>query len=94
MKTECNYLGVANYSETTYEFENELDWLEHLSQQFLTPARKRFNQGKADAYFLDEPASDDFDYLCGWHLAIDQIVKVDLTKGEIVKVDLTSFEEF
>lgn len=75
MKTECNYLGVANYSETAYEFENELDWLEHLNQQFITPAQKRFNQGKCDALFLIEPESDDFDYLCGWHWQTEKLIQ-------------------
>lgn len=75
MKTECNYLGVANYSETIYEFENELDWLEHLNQQFLTPGQKRFNQGKCDALFLIEPESDDFDYLCGWHWQTEKLIQ-------------------
>jgi hypothetical protein len=51
MKTESAFTGVANYSETFYEFENQLDWLEHLNQQFLTPAQKLFNQGKCDALF-------------------------------------------
>lgn len=75
MKTEHQYIGVANYSETTYEFENELDWLEHLNQQFITPAQKRFNQGKLDALFLIEPESDDFDYLCGWHWQTEKLIQ-------------------
>lgn len=75
MKTECNYLGVANYSETTYEFKNKLDWLEHLNQQLLTPAQKRFNQGKVDALFLIEPKSNDFDYLCGWHWQTEKLIQ-------------------
>ena len=87
MKTECNYLGVANYSETTYEFENELDWLEHLNQQFLTPAQKRFNQGKVDALFLIEPESNDFDYLCGWHWQTEKLIQ------DVENVSL-EFDEF
>lgn len=75
MKTECNYLGVANYSETIYEFESELGWLEHLNQQLLTPGQKRFNQGKCDALFLIEPESDDFDYLCGWHWQTEKLIQ-------------------
>lgn len=86
MKTESNFIGVANYSETIYEFENELDWLEHLSRQFLTPVQKRFNQGKCDALFLIEPESDDFDYLCGWHWQTEQLIQdaeaVSLEFGE------------
>lgn len=74
MKTESQCLGVANYSETIYEFECELDWLEHL-EQFLEPAQKRFNQGKLDALFLIEPESDDFDYLCGWHWQTEKLIQ-------------------
>ncbi|MEG4115306.1 MULTISPECIES: hypothetical protein [unclassified Microcoleus] len=75
MKTESIFTGVANYSETIYEFENELDWLEHLNQQFLTPGQKRFSQGKCDALFLIEPESDDFDYLCGWHWQTEKLIQ-------------------
>lgn len=75
MKTESNFIGVANYSETVCEFENELDWLEHLNQQFVTPAKKRFNQGKCDALFLIEPESNDFDYLCGWHWQTEKLIQ-------------------
>ena len=86
MKNESAFMGVANYSETVYEFENELDWLEHLSRQFLTPAQKRFNQGKCDALFLLEPESDDFDYLCGWHWQTEKLIQdaetVSLEFGE------------
>jgi hypothetical protein len=86
MKTESNFIGVANYSETIYEFESELDWLEHLNQQFLTPAQKRFNQGKCDALFLIEPESEDFSYLCGWHWQTEKLIQdaeaVSLEFGE------------
>lgn len=75
MKTEHQHIGVANYSQTFYEFENELDWLEHLNQQFLTPAQKRFNQGKCDALFLIESQSEDFDYLCGWHWQTERLIQ-------------------
>ena len=75
MKTESAFTGVANYSETFYEFENQLDWLEHLNQQFLTPAQKLFNQGKCDALFLIEPESNDFDYLCGWHWQTEKLIQ-------------------
>lgn len=71
MKTECNYLGTANYSETIYEFENELEWLELQ----ILPAQKRFNQGKCDALFLLMPASNDFDYLCGWHHQTEKLIQ-------------------
>ena len=75
MKTESQSLGVANYSETFYEFENELDWLEFLQQIRTSPAQKRFNQGKCDALFLMEPESDDFDYLCGWHWQTEKLIQ-------------------
>lgn len=87
MKTESQYIGVANYSQTFYEFENELDWLEHLNQQFLTPAQKRFNQGKCDALFLIEPESNDFDYLCGWHWQTEKLIQ------DVENVSL-EFDEF
>lgn len=71
MKTESNYIGVANYSESIYEFEDELDWLEfHIS-----PAQKRFNQGKCDALFLMKPESENFDYLCGWHWQTEKLIQ-------------------
>ena len=71
MKTESAFIGVANYSETTYEFESELDWLEFLHQ----PCQKRFNQGKCDELFLIEPESNDFDYLCGWHWQTEKLIQ-------------------
>jgi hypothetical protein len=86
MKTESECLGVANYSQTFYEFENELDWLEFLEQTKTSPAEKRFNQGKCDALFLIEPESDDFDYLCGWHWQTEKLIQdaeaVSLEFGE------------
>ena len=75
MKTESQCLGVANYSQTFYEFENELDWLEFLENAQASPAQKRFNQGKCDALFLIEPESDDFDYLCGWHWQTEKLIQ-------------------
>lgn len=75
MKTESQCLGVANYSQTFYEFEDELDWLESLKLIRLSPAQKRFNQGKCDALFLVEPESDDFDYLCGWHWQTEKLIQ-------------------
>ena len=75
MKTEHQHIGVANYSQTFYEFENELDWVEFLKETQLTPAQKRFNQGKCDALFLIEPESDDFDYLCGWHWQTEKLIQ-------------------
>jgi hypothetical protein len=75
MKTESAFIGVVNYSETIYEFENELDWLEFLKDTQLSPAQKRFNQGKADALFLIEPESNDFDYLCGWHWQTEKLIQ-------------------
>ncbi|MEK0184824.1 hypothetical protein [Microcoleus anatoxicus] len=73
MKTEHNYIGVANYSETRYEFENEIEWLEFYDE--LAPAQERFNEGKFDALFLLEPKSRDFDYLCGWHWQTDKLIQ-------------------
>jgi hypothetical protein len=73
MKTEHQYIGVANYSETFYEFENELDWLEFL--ETYSPPQKRFNQGKWDALCLTEPKSNDFDYLCGWHWQTEKLIR-------------------
>lgn len=87
MKTESQCLGVANYSQTFYEFENELDWLEFLKETQLTPAQKRFNQGKCDALFLMEPESDDFDYLCGWHWQTEKLIQ----EAEPFNIE---FEEF
>ena len=86
MKTESQSLGVANYSQTFYEFENELDWLEFLENAQASPAQKRFNQGKCDALFLIEPESEDFDYLCGWHWQTEKLIQdaetVSLEFGE------------
>ncbi len=87
MKTELQSLGVANYSETFYEFESELDWLEFLKETQLTPAQKRFNQGKCDALFLMEPESNDFDYLCGWFHQTEKLIQ----EAESFSVE---FEEF
>lgn len=75
MKTEHQHIGVANYSETIYEFENELDWLDFFKEAQTSPAQKRFNQGKADALFLIEPESTDFDYLCGWHWQTEKLIQ-------------------
>jgi hypothetical protein len=87
MKTESQCLGVANYSQTFYEFEDELDWLEFLKETQLTPAQKRFNQGKCDALFLMEPESNDFDYLCGWFHQTEKLIQ----EAESFSVE---FEEF
>jgi hypothetical protein len=86
MKTESQCLGVANYSQTFYELENELDWFEFLENTQASPAQKRFNQGKCDALFLIEPESEDFDYLCGWHWQTEKLIQdaeaVSLEFGE------------
>ncbi len=87
MKTEHQHIGVANYSQTFYEFETELDWLEFLKETQLTPAQKRFNQGKCDALFLIEPESDDFDYLCGWHLQTEKLIQ----DAEAVSIEFGEF---
>lgn len=87
MKTESAFIGVVNYSETIYEFDNELDWLEFLQQIRTSPAQKRFNQGKCDALFLMEPESDDFDYLCGWHWQTEKLIQ----EAEPFSIE---FEEF
>ena len=73
MKIEHEYIGVANYCETRYEFENEIDWLEFYEE--LAPAKQRFNQEKCDALFLIEPESTDFDYLCGWHWQTEKLIQ-------------------
>lgn len=73
MKTESNYLGVANYSETTYEFECDIDWIEYQDRPLS--ARRRFMWGEVDALFLIAPQSQDFDYLCGWHSQTEKLIK-------------------
>lgn len=80
MKTEHNYIGVANYSETRYELD-EIDWIklhiEELVKECLKPSEEqlRFRQGKCDALFLLEPESDDFSYLCGWHWQTEKMIE-------------------
>jgi len=71
MKTKCNYLGTANYSESIYEFEYEIEWLELQ----ISPSKKRFNQGKCDALFLMKPKFENFDYLCGWHWQTEKLIQ-------------------
>lgn len=73
MQIEYDYIGVANYCETRYEFESELEWLE--AQDELAPAQARFNDGKFDALFLLEPKSRDFDYLRGWHWQTNKLIE-------------------
>ena len=63
MKTESEYIGIANYCEIRYEYEpGDFIYAAHS----FNP-RTLLNQGKQDALWLTEPQSKDFDYLCGWH---------------------------
>lgn len=81
MQIEYNYTGVANYSETRYEFQDEIEWADYQIEQLLkdciTPSIEqiKFSQGKCDALFLIEPESDDFSYLCGWHWQTEELIQ-------------------
>ena len=63
MKTESEYIGIANYCEIRYEYE-PIDFI-HAVHSFNP--RTPYNQGQQDALWLVNPKSKDFDYLCGWH---------------------------
>ena len=70
MKIKSEYTGVANYSESLYQLD-VIDWMEFkieefLNQKFPTPESIEFEKGRFDAFWLDEPQSTDFNYLCGW----------------------------
>jgi hypothetical protein len=81
MKIELEYIEVANYSETRYEFQDEIEWTDYQIEQLLkdctTPSIEqiKFNQGKCDALFLVKPESEDFSYLCGWHCQTEELIQ-------------------
>lgn len=64
MQIEYDYIGVANYYETRYEYE----LIDFVRSDAFNKFQTAFNQGKQDALWLAEPKAKNFDYLCGWHL--------------------------